>query len=149
MLEKGGVAISIKWSIPRKDRNRQERQGWCFSMASLTKTYMLYVKLKDRCIKIIISNLKIWDSGWFRDVKIERSVTGTSRRSIALPQVSPTEGIQSLGEGFLYCLGPKGDYHASWRGQKSFLDHRNMKKWHELQSPYIANSLKLPLIEFH
>ena len=58
-------------------------------------------------------NTKIWDSGWFREIKIERSETVTSHRSIALPCVSPPEGIQSLGEGFCYYLGPNGDYYAS------------------------------------
>ena len=45
--------------------------------------------------------------------KIERSESESPHRSIALPYISPKEGVQSLGGGFLVYLGPKGDYYGS------------------------------------
>ena len=56
---------------------------------------------------------KIWDSGWIGDIKIERSESESPHRSIVLPLVSPTEGIQSLSGGFLYYLASNGDYYGS------------------------------------
>ena len=56
---------------------------------------------------------KIWDSGWLRDIKTERSESESPHRSIALPYVSPKVSIQSLSEGVLFYLGPKGDYYGS------------------------------------
>ena len=56
---------------------------------------------------------KIWDSGWIGDIKIERSESESPHRSIAQPYVSPTEGIQSLNDGFLHVLASNGDYYGS------------------------------------
>ena len=52
---------------------------------------------------------------------LDRLVTPKSRpfdpkvkhRSIPFYEVSPREGIQSFGKGFLYHLGPNGDYYDS------------------------------------
>ena len=52
------------------------------------------------------------------ETEIVRSESESLHRSIGLPYVSPIEGIQSLGGGFLYYLGPNGDYYGS-RGSKN------------------------------
>ena len=63
---------------------------------------------------------KIWDSGWIRAIEIERSESESPRRSIMIPYLLSREGIQSLGDGFFYYLGPKSDYYSS----------RGMEKWY-------------------
>ena len=56
---------------------------------------------------------KIWDWRWIGDIKIEKSVSEPSHRSIVLPWVLPIGGTQILSGGFLHYLGPKDDYCGS------------------------------------
>ena len=60
-----------------------------------------------------MTTAKIWDSDWIGDVEFERYESESSHRSIALPYLLPTEGMKSLGGGFLDYLGPKSDYYGS------------------------------------